>query len=445
MTGRRRAQGCAAAPSGSRPADRSPKEGERTVRGRCRGVGSSSLRSPRVGGNDVHASTGTAARLLRAACGVRVRAAAPLGAASLGGCPSAPVVAVLHNLERPFLGHAGPALRGGGASSTSASCARAIPCPRSTRSTASWPSGASRPRPTPLWRARRRCCARPRRAASRCSASASAPRCSPTRTGAGSGGWPAAISTGSSCGRCRRPRVTRCSARSRRAPPGSTGTRTASPCRAGAVELLRSPAGSGEGFRARRALVGRAVPPRARRGRAGALVRRLAFGARRGRGRPRRTRAPPTACTSRASVRSRRPSSAVSPASSRTRAGRVCAHGRADLPRRRHRHRVRDLRRPRAARAAARHGPRDADDRLARGLLRASSPGTASTSSASTTATSAARPRCATCPCRRSRQLALRSKKAAGYTLRTWRATPSACSTTSASSARTSSAPRWAA
>ena len=33
----------------------------------------------------------------------------------------------------------------------------------------------------------------------------------------------------------------------------------------GAVELLRSPAGTGEGFRIGRALVGRAVPPRARR------------------------------------------------------------------------------------------------------------------------------------------------------------------------------------
>ena len=43
------------------------------------------------------------------------------------------------------------------------------------------------------------------------------------------------------------------------------------------------------------------------------------------------------------------------------------------------------------------------------------------------------------------RQLALRSKKAAATRSRTWRATPSGCSTTSASSARTSSAPRWAA
>ena len=41
----------------------------------------------------------------------------------------------------------------------------------------------------------------------------------------------------------------------------------------------------------------------------------------------------------------------------------------------------------------------------------------ASTSSASTTATSAARPRCATCRSRRCGSCSLRSKKAAGYTL----------------------------
>src|SRR4051812_41703293 len=44
----------------------------------------------------------------------RVRAAAPRGAASLDVMSERPVVAVLHNLERPFLGHAGPALEASG-------------------------------------------------------------------------------------------------------------------------------------------------------------------------------------------------------------------------------------------------------------------------------------------------------------------------------------------
>src|SRR3954465_4574220 len=44
---------------------------------------------------------------------MRVRPAVPCGAASLEAVP-APVVAVIHHLERPFLGHAGPALRGAG-------------------------------------------------------------------------------------------------------------------------------------------------------------------------------------------------------------------------------------------------------------------------------------------------------------------------------------------
>ena len=60
---------------------------------------------------------------------------------------------------------------------------------------------------------------------------------------------------------------------------------------------------------------------------------------------------------------------------------------------------LRDLRRPRRPRRAARHGPGHADARLARGLLHATSPAAASTSSATTTATSGARrssraPRC---------------------------------------------------
>ncbi len=44
-----------------------------------------------------------------------VRAAAPGSAASLDRMPDRPVVAVLHNLQRPFLGHAGPALEAAGA------------------------------------------------------------------------------------------------------------------------------------------------------------------------------------------------------------------------------------------------------------------------------------------------------------------------------------------
>ena len=293
------------------------------------------------------------------------------GAASLDGMPDRPVVAVLHNLQRPFLGHAGPALRGGrGCASTSASCAPATRCPRSARSTGSWRSAASRPRSTPRWSRRRRCCARRRSAACRCSACASAPSCSPTRSAARSGGcarrhldWLALRPAPRGRGR----------PGPRRAPAGRRGDplergRLRAP--GGAVELLALAGGLRRGLPRRRALVGRAVPPRARRGRARALVRGVAGTRSARRGWPRRTRAPPTASTCPASGRSRRRSSAASGASSPARAGRVCGHGRADLSRRRHRHRIRDLRRPRAARAAARDGPRDADDRLARGLLR---------------------------------------------------------------------------
>ena len=85
---------------------------------------------------------------------------------------------------------------------------------------------------------------------------------------------------------------------------------------------------------------------------------------------------------------------------SRSRTARVCARSRGRrlrscdgvlLHRRRPRDLLRDLRRPGRPGDAADHGPRHADARLARRLLRPSWPAAASSSSATTTATSGAR------------------------------------------------------
>ena len=159
---------------------------------------------------------------------------------------------------------------------------------------------------------------------------------------------------------------------------GSTGTRTASRCRRAPWSCCARPAGSGEGFRAGRALVGRAVPPRARRARARALVRRLAAAL----GRPAVTEAEARAADREHMPGQRALSEAIFGGFARVvRGPRVGSASMAEqiCTRRRHRHRYETFGDPARSRAAARHGPRDADDRLARGLLRASSPAAAST------------------------------------------------------------------
>ena len=372
-TGRRRAQGVRGGPvrvaSGRPVAEGREKDGPGPEPRRW----SSSVRSSRMWGERGACFHRQAAPLLRPACerecGQPYR---PVRLASAGSRaprrrrPAQPRAAVPRP-RRP--GAAAARAR----SSTSAACARATRCPSSARSTGSCRSAASRTRSTPALAAAGGAAARgDRGAACPCSASASAPSCSPTRSAARCGELRAAASsTGSSCAPLP---AADGDPRARRAPAGRrtacTGTRTASSLPPGAVELLRSPAGSGEGFRAGERSWGVQFHPELDEA---ALEHWYEDWHTRARRRPasaRRPRAPPTASTCRASGRSRRRSSAGSRASwRRARVGspampeQTCRVGDIDIA-------YETFGDPERSRAAARHGPRDADDRLARGLLR---------------------------------------------------------------------------
>ena len=374
----------------------------------------------------------------------------PAEALAARGGGAARVVAVLHNLSGPSSATPAPALRGRRRRARRALPARRGPAAGAGRGRRDRRrSAASRTRSTPALARAGRAAARRRRARrARCSASASARSCSPTRSAA----------------RCASSRGATRLARARplpaadgdpvlgALPPGAAGVHWnedgfALP--AGAVELLRSPAGTGEGFRAGECVLGRAVPPRARRRRARRLVRATGTSA--------LAQAGVTEEAARAADREHLPgqralSEAIFGGFARVVARRVqprSAVSRAmaeqTCPRRRHRHRLRDVRRPGGSRAAARDGPGDADDRLARGLLRRAGRPRLPRDPLRQPRRRPLDARCATSRCRRCASSRCAPRRRPATRSRTWPATPSACSTTSGSSARTWSAPRWAA
>ena len=217
-------------------------------------------------------------------------------------------------------------------SSTSASCARATRCPRSARWTGSSCSAASRPRPTRRWS--------DQAALLRDATAQGVPV-----LGVCLGAQLLAHAHGGEVRKLARRHLDWLELEPLPAadgdpvlgalPPGAAGVHWNEDGFAlppGAVELLRSPARHGRGLPDRRALVGRAVPPRARRGRRSTTGTSTGTARSRRPASPRPRRAPPTASTCRASARSRRRSSAASPASWPPCAGSVCGHGRADLP-----------------------------------------------------------------------------------------------------------------